>query len=417
MKVLHFIPSISAIVSSRLFRYKLALVESMSENADVHILTTGKANISLGRAVIHTFSPAKNILSGRFAYFDKFLSLIRPDVVHIHACWSLQAFYFQKKCIKYHIPVVITFDKQLETWHFSHFYWTVKLPLLTVFQRYMIIHAEALQAISGQEHSHLMTLGWYPGLKVRRCLNERIATVGIFDRTYGKTAGNMAEELILLYQKVTDSNPFIRMTDTDRCAEDLLLMSGVSQSHRDSPVTGMSKSMPYALSNESWRRLLLHSADEGVFDHIVAGAKRYGVALPAFDVDKIDRFARRSSAADNDDDVSVNEKIKMLKSDDTFPELERDICLMLVAVLLKIDGFMVHRSDFVALYGILRFNNYDEELLCQKIRELKIQKRTGRLFQILKERYGLEEGFMFTEPVNDRGTEKLRRMFLKSNIQ
>lgn len=417
MKILHFIPSISAIAGSRLFQYKLALVENMSENADVHILTSGKVNISLGKTVIHTFSPVKNILSGRFVCFDRILSLVKPDVVHIHACWNIQTFYFQKKCIKYHIPVVMTVDRQLEAWHFSHCYWTVKLPLMAVFQRYMIIHAEALQAVSDQEHSHLMALGWYPGLNARRCLNEKIATVGIFDRTCGKTVGNMAEELIQLYQKVTDSNPFIRMTEADRYAEDLLLMSGVSQNHRDCRITDMGKDMPDNLSNESWRRILLHSSDEGVFDYVVAGAKRCGVALPVFDVDKIDRFARRSFAADNDDSVSENGKIKMLKSDGTLPELERDICLMLVAVLLKINGFLVHRSDFVALYDILRFNDYDEELLYQKMRELKMLKRIGRLFQILKERYGLEEGFMFTEPVNDRGTEKLRRMFLKSDIQ
>lgn len=44
-------------------------------------------------------------------------------------------------------------------------------------------------------------------------------------------------------------------------------------------------------------------------------------------------------------------------------------------------------------------------------------KDTARLFQIMKERYGLSEGFMFIEPINDSKTEKLRKMFFKSNIQ
>lgn len=30
----------------------------------------------------------------------------------------------------------------------------------------------------------------------------------------------------------------------------------------------------------------------------------------------------------------------------------------------------------------------------------------------MKERYGLSEGFMFIEPINDSKTKKLRKMFL-----
>lgn len=77
----------------------------------------------------------------------------------------------------------------------------------------------------------------------------------------------------------------------------------------------------------------------------------------------------------------------------------------------------IKRKDMLDLYLSLKYNKFDEIQLYNKVHETGILKDTARLFQIMKERYGLSEGFMFIEPINDSKTEKLRKMFFKSNIQ
>lgn len=52
-----------------------------------------------------------------------------------------------------------------------------------------------------------------------------------------------------------------------------------------------------------------------------------------------------------------------------------------------------------------------------KVCELNLSKDTARLLQIMKERYGLGEGFMFIEPLSDNGTQRLKEMLFKANIQ
>lgn len=71
----------------------------------------------------------------------------------------------------------------------------------------------------------------------------------------------------------------------------------------------------------------------------------------------------------------------------------------------------------VELFCSLRYNNYDEVLLYNKVCEFNLSKDTARLFQIMKERYGLGDGFMFIEPLADKGTQKMRKMLFKANIQ
>ena len=69
------------------------------------------------------------------------------------------------------------------------------------------------------------------------------------------------------------------------------------------------------------------------------------------------------------------------------------------------------------MYRKLRFEDYDEDLVYGKIRGLGLAKDAARLFKIMEERYGLGQGFMFADPLDDKGTMKLREKLFKSEIQ
>ncbi|WP_298454130.1 hypothetical protein [uncultured Prevotella sp.] len=92
----------------------------MAENADVHLLCGDYPNINMDNVNVHKFSPLRNVFGGKVSTFDRFLSEIHPDIVHIHACWSFYAYRFLKRCEKFRIPTIITFDRRLEVWHISY---------------------------------------------------------------------------------------------------------------------------------------------------------------------------------------------------------------------------------------------------------------------------------------------------------
>ena len=66
---------------------------------------------------------------------------------------------------------------------------------------------------------------------------------------------------------------------------------------------------------------------------------------------------------------------------------------------------------------MLRSNEYDEDLVCNKLKTMKMLDSASRLLQIMKERYALGEGFMFADPLDDNGTMKMRKKLFKSRIQ
>ena len=132
MRVLHFIPHFADIAKSVGLQYKLALIKAMAESADVHLLCADHPDIEMGNVHIHKFSPLRNMFGGRHSSFDRFLSEIHPDIVHIHACWSIYAYYFLRCCEKYRIPAIITFDRQLESWHVFDRYWLKRYLFINV---------------------------------------------------------------------------------------------------------------------------------------------------------------------------------------------------------------------------------------------------------------------------------------------
>lgn len=417
MRVLHFIPDISISAGSNIFKYKPALLDCMSENAEVHLLTCCPVREPLPGVTIHKISALKMTLDVRSSSLDNLLSGIKPDIVHIHACWSLAAYKLQKQCIKKRVPVVLTLDKQLEPWHVRHHYYSCKLPRLLLFQRAMLRKADAIQAISEQEKTTVEHLGWHPSFVSRKCLNDRTAVIRIFSLVEAMLIGDMVAAMIRLYRKVLDTRPFMSMTDADCRAEDILLAYGMSKDRDVVALSDKDKSLLLSLDVNSWRRILLHSVDEGIYDTVKSGCMRCGIFPPPMDVYTADRFVSSVKSSASFEKGCVDKNNVVLKRNKTLSGIEHDIFKTLIDVLSKIKCLQVKRSDIAGLYQVLRYTDYNETQLATAICTLKMQKVTSRLLQIMKERYGLEEGFMFFEPLSDSKTQILRNKLFKSDIQ
>lgn len=394
----------------------------MAEHDEIHVLTAGK-RMENGKIIMHKLHRGKIILKGFSSFFDNKIEEIKPDIVHIHACWNVIAYKFQKCCISHRIPVVLTLDKQFEPWHLADNYLLCKLPKLLAYQRFMIKNAQVLHATTQQEHDRLVYLHLKHLVKITRrktntkkAWNSRVATVRRYDISNGTSLADMATGLLRLYSKVIDSYPFMGMSEQEIRVEDALLVQGLAEGK-----------IPYTLAQDvlkilpsmdysSWRRIFLHSADEGIFHYVKVGAHINGIEYTSWiNIDNVSRFPQKIETHENN--VKNNKKIARLKKDNSIPDKEKTLCLLLSEILSRLQNLKIHRSDFTTLYNALRFEDYDEDILRQIASRMGIKKNTARLFMLLEERYGLEEGFMFLEPLNDAGTDKFKKMLFKADIQ
>lgn len=417
MRILHFIPNLKTKTGSNIFQYKPALLRSMAESADVHLLTFNQLQEESDFGDIHIHSITKFVFYVRISALYKIMSDINPDVVHIHACWSFAAYRLHKWCIKNRKQVVLTVDKQLEPWHIRHRYWLCKLPALILFQRQMIKEADALHAVTHQEEKDLIHLGWHPKFVSRKVLNGKTCLIGVFSQIASMSVKDMSEAMLRLYRKVLDSRPFMSMAENEIVAEDILLFIGMSQRGADIVLSDEKRLLLKSLDDNSWRRIFLHAADEGILSEVKRGCNMLSIFPPAINVDAVDRFSYYAHRTVTNENIVTESNIGMPNGIYGLSGAELDICSMLTDVLSKLKHSLIKRADFVNLYKLLQFNDYNEMLLAGTVHELKIEKHVARLFQILKERYGLGEGFMFLEPLSDRKTKQLIKKLFKSDIQ
>ena len=400
MKVLHFIPNLKVTAGLGYLKYKLPLLEDMSERVEVHLLTEDASCLPAGsKVVVHKYSPAKLFVGMENRSFKKLLLSLQPDVVHIHACWNLSAYHLLKLCVRKRIHTVLTLDHGMAKWNMSRHYWIGKLLMLMMFQRYMVSHAGAVHAVTGQEADTFRTI-------------DRVVEVDAFNLFGGMTVCDMTDRLLMLYIKVADTTPFVQLTENELRLEDVLLQIGVNHGRVKVQVNDGVPSLN-DINEVSWRRMFIHADDEGVLDYLKTGISVMGLSMPDVDVTKIDRFALRNTKAERRRRVKVDK----LNRDESLSEIERDLCKTVIDVLWKIRHNCVHRKDFVKLYLALRFNDYDEEKVWQKMCSMRNGRDAQRLLCILGKRYGLGEGFMFTEPLDDSVTHKLEEKLFKSYIQ
>lgn len=395
MRVLHFIPNFANVAKSVGLSYKLNLIKVMAERADVHLLCSDYPTEDMGNVNVHKFSPLKNIFGGRFSSFDRFLSEIQPDIVHIHACWSFYAYCFQRRCEKYRIPTVVTFDRHLETWHLSYHYWSRKLPKCLVYQRYVVSHAKALHAVCSNEVFSISRFTGSPvslykafninhyDVKEDKCLHalnkddvkpgyniylskvkenvRYIFDIDVFCRDKNKSFSAVVDNILNMYQVIMDSNPFMLMDSNDCLAEDTLLSAGIVDDFEGKNVSDDKKQLLSSLTDNSLRKILIHSTNEGILDYIFNGAKKYSLILP-YTKEQISNIFCLPKECRNTDIGS--RKIENIKSDATILEPERKICIKILTVLYSIKhNKSISRLDFAELFCYLKYNNYDEALL------------------------------------------------------
>lgn len=418
MKVLHFIDKHVRTAGNEVFDYLPALLCGLSADVDTIVVTPVAVALGDygGRFQVFRYHGTALSAVSDMRFFGRVLTAEQPDIVHFHGCSSVFSNLFMRKCVRKNIPVVITTGKYFEPWNMRQSYMLNRLPRLLLFQRGMLRQACAIHALCRQERDNLLQLGLLPALKAKKPLNGNIAEIQNFNIAPNMTAEDMVSAMKTFYFKVADSNPFMLMSQSDKECEDILLAAGVAPDPSDVQISDADKALLTALDEVSMRRLLLHAADEGIYRPVIESALRLKMRIPSVNISAVERF---TSHYLHDKGTSADEETgsDRFDSDDTLTEAERDVCRALASVWRKYRCRKLLRSDLTALYKTLRFTDYDEVMLCHALRRAGFLKRSARLLALLAERYTLTEGFMFTPPLNDRGTARIRRRLYWLGVQ
>lgn len=419
MKVLYFIPKIKGNVSEQSAYMFIRNIMGIEER---HVLTPRTENkLHIEGINVHNLSSYPFMIRRNHKRFKKIVNRVNPDLIHILGAWDITASYIGKWGMEYRIPIILSPLKGFAPWNIRNRYFTQKLPSLLFFQSELIKTAHAIHAISRQELNFIKEINWHPSLTAKNIWNERITVIPNPEFTNETDVSEMSQSMLKLYNKVLDSNPFMRMTTDDRKMENTLLRAGLSKDSLSSSVTNDDKERLKAMDDESWRRILLHATDQGISNIIINGALTMQLKRKSIVIENIERFGNGRK-----DNISVikgkaaftgTSKMERIRAELKGYDTEAEICTMLVNFIHEMKHNRICRKHIADIYTAIRFRHYDEDVLRFMLKKMNIIKDTARLLQIINETIGLETGFMPLKPLNDRKTNSIRNTFFKSEIQ
>ena len=343
--------------------------------------------------------------------FKQQVKSMEPDIVHIHACWNISAYRAQHWAMKQRLALVLSPHNGMQPWHVHHHFWLHKLPLLILYQRHAIKTADAIHVFSQSEHQRMKAMKW----------NSRLALVRNCTIDSRTPEWQMTSELEAFYQKVIDSNSFRLMTEEEKTAENRMLHEAIFQ---EQGVVGAEKHEEgKALPASSLRKIFIHANDEGILQEVETGSRLMQQQTGVPDWEHLQRFPRRiKKSAEPLEQEKILPKSPLTKStlsnlrqDEKPSDTENKLTVMLINIQHELKHKKLSRAHLTTFYRLLRFGEYDEDKLQRMLKQLKLQKFTARLMQILQETYFLEEGYMPIPPIDDKRTNNIRKSLQQSD--
>lgn len=323
-------------------------------------------------------------------------------VVSIEGCWSLKAWRTARRCRQQDIPYILTPRRRLEPWHTDSHSWLWRLPLLLV-QRSMVKHAKAIRALTDQERRHLlrMTLTGVAGKAVRPW-NVNVVTVAEHPSAAATAdPAHAADSLDKLRRMVVDTHPFLCMTAEEIAAENRMLQAGIDS--RNTKDDGSARADVPAVSDETWRKIQLHAADEGVAD-IIAG---YGDTVNATRLTKA--TSKNTAPLPRDNALDWPLHLEEVSDEEKATAADTLVCTLLLNLRHELRRGTASKRHLADIYELLRYTDYDEDRVTRMLGRLNILRFTRRMTTILADTFGLGEGFAPAPSLDDSGTNRLRR--------
>ncbi len=409
LKILHFIPDLAE--ASKQLQFLPYVLHQMEQSAEVHVVTLSTTvghELYPNLHVINVGAPGSrqrylHLLAFHKQYLEQLYRLM-PDIIHVHGSYHFLNSRIELWSRKRGFPVVfspyggmnpafIDAEYGMRTWK------------LILYQKEMTRNSSAIQVCDEEEGQYI----------IDQRLNQRVSYIGVPMDRETTTYQAFSDELLSLYQKVLNTLSSKRLDVNCREAVSALLHLSMAGDDERQPLCAEDILNLRSLSPLQWRRVLLFGREQGIYGPLTDGMARMQLSVNVSDANEAPQFAPRypKSKGELPGDVLLSDSKRMRsRVDDVIERGEttiRSVCLMLLNIkyhLRKRTLSLRHLCDF---YELLTHSDMDEFKLETAMRRLGIDRLCGRVCQVLAETTYLEEGFMPTAAIDDRGTEKIRQ--------
>ena len=347
MKILHVYPKTDEMVA----QHVTLLMEGMQHSAELQAVS----NLADFKTVCKSFE---------------------PDIVHCHGCWQYGIVNAGNFARKQGARIVLSPHGQLEPWVFEEKPLQEKFHKTALWQKPFVEKAYALIAFGKMEQQYLEELKWNPRIEV---IHNAVIT-------NSTTREKMCSQTFSVYQKVLDSNVLEQMDEATQQLMATIIKAGTLGDRRWVELT-----VPETVD---WRRMLIYAEHQNIRNYVDYGINILGLSAVSLDTEHLPAYFPESYQRPK----SIKNLIDDYKGDET------DYLLRMIRQIEK-QPLLLH---LIELTRELYRDTVNDDLLQEVLEEKKLTKFASRLMQVLHEQTLLDEGYMPIEPLDDRGTQKIR---------
>lgn len=347
MKILHVYPKTDEMVA----QHVTLLMEGMQYSAELQAVS----NLADFKTVCKSFE---------------------PDIVHCHGCWQYGIVNAGNFARKQGARIVLSPHGQLEPWVFEEKPLQEKFHKTALWQKPFVEKAYALIAFGKMEQQYLEELKWNPRIEV---IHNAVIT-------NSTTREKMCSQTFSVYQKVLDSNVLEQMDEATQQLMATIIKAGTLGDRRWVELT-----VPETVD---WRRMLIYAEHQNIRNYVDYGINILGLSAVSLDTEHLPAYFPESYQRPK----SIKNLIDDYKGDET------DYLLRMIRQIEK-QPLLLH---LIELTRELYRDTVNDDLLQEVLEEKKLTKFASRLMQVLHEQTLLDEGYMPIEPLDDRGTQKIR---------
>ena len=321
-------------------------------------------------------------MTDNYHAFKQQLKSLQPDIIHCHGCCSFDIIRAVLYGHKAGSRIVITLHGQMEPWAIEQQTTQAKAEKFFKLQKTCIQRAYAIITLGRLEQKNFVKLKW----------NQRVELIHNAITTNIISPMEMCSKTFAVYQKVVDSNTLEQMDDTTSEALAIILKASITGDRRWCRKID-AVTHPQDID---WRRLLIYASHENIRNYVDYGISILGLSSPGIDTNHI--------ASYYPDSYITPRPIKEVIGD--YQGNETDYLLRMISQLHR-KPLLLHMIEFTR--ELMR-DNVNDDQLNDSLEEKKLKGFAASLMQVLSEEVELDEGFMPLQPVEDRQTNKIRKL-------
>lgn len=374
MVVLHYIDKFD-ITTDLNSKFISVLCSGMSQYAISHVVTKSQVkNDNFANELVHVVNNRNG--------FIKVLYDVMPKIVHVHGCWSYDTAKFLLTAKRRGFYIVWSPHGGLQTWVIKNNFYTEKLYRIVLYQ-FIAAHSSNMIHTSGiSEQKNIKRLRWNKNISI---IKNSLVTQEI-------TVEQMCREMAEMYQGIIDHNinkeinlstkkAFYSLIKAGLIRQDIALRPGLCI------VSEKEKKNFTLLKYDDWRNLSIF-ADKNDMNCIISQG------LNVLGIDNVMNIPSETIIKPSDKNMN-------------------DIIAYIIELKKKLSQKKLCLKDMATLYSLIRYNDYKEDELIEKLKQQNIKNFMGRLEYILHELFGIEEGFMPIQPINDYRTGLIKNIINK----